>query len=127
MEHCKAGKLCKVGLFMMFLPGVFYFLFYCIAISLHGESPFISALLVGLMWGGPFLIVAGLTWRYSRIGSLVAITMSLLTLGFLVGYSYADPTPNREYVTVPPIIIFMVGSFLVLISTKYHKDMLKKK
>ena len=134
-------KLRRAGLLLMLFPGAFVFLcllFLPIYHELHGVfvyhysfnpmALYRDALLPALKSGGPLLLITGITWRWRRIGSVIAIALSLLILTYLI-YRFLNPYDFlliQGYIELFLTIMFLTGSILVVISERRTSRKLKR-
>ncbi len=110
----------------MLLPGIVVILTLTIAIGIGGDMVLsmnlFSGLLMGMMYGGPPLMLAAAAWRWPLRGSVVAIAFSvfaMLLYGLLelVFAEYpANPFLTTAYFALMAVVL--IGGILVFISAR---------
>jgi len=94
-------------------------LFLCLPpyLAITTRESLLIHLLFGLMYGGLPLALAGIAWKHPVPGSAVAIGYSILGM-VLEGIRFSTPVglPPLYYVYLALMMIFLIGSVMVLIS-----------
>jgi hypothetical protein len=129
MMNRKEEKYRKTGLLVMLLTGVCHLIvsliFWFVIIITARESPWISAVIMGLLWGLPPLVITGITRYWLPIGSMIAIGLSLIVLVYWIFYLviiFDAANPFFAFSDMPLAALFLTGSVLFFISSRNFRS-----
>lgn len=128
---CCQLSLREIGFYIILFASIAYLVlsisYWWLVITTNGESPLLSAILMGLLYGLPPLVIVGLCHYWLALGSLIAVGASIamtIYCVFDILFGSVKVNPIFDYMGLFLCIEFLVGGAIMLVSSTKTNDSL---
>ncbi len=89
-------------------------------VASQGESPLISALIMGMLYGIAPLIIVGISYYLMVLGSFLSAGASIVMIAYwalTIVVGTAKVNPALDYCELSISLVFLIGSAVLLVSS----------